>query len=71
MWPNGNRRWLEHVPVALSGDHMGEWTRAGITLELDSLPDKLYFFAVGFGSDGDSIRADAYRLRPVDEFNVN
>lgn len=71
MWPNGNRRWLEHVPVASSGDHMGEWTRAGITLELDSLPDKLYFFAVGFGSDGDSIRADAYRLRPVDEFNVN
>ena len=71
LWPTGERAWLHHVPVSSSGDHLGEWTRAEITIQLDSLPDKLFFFAVGFGSEGDSIRADAYSLRPVDEFNVN
>jgi len=66
-WPNGERQWLEHVPVASSGDHLGNWTRGNLHFMIQELPERLYFFAVGFGAERDSIRADAYRIRPVDE----
>ena len=60
---------MEHVPVASCGEHRGDWTRAAVRIELDSLPEHLYFFAVGFESDGDSIYADAFHVRPVEEMN--
>ena len=64
-WPNGERHWLEHVPVSSSGDHLRNWTRGSLRFTLHQLPERLYFFAVGFGAERDSIRADAYRIRPV------
>jgi hypothetical protein len=64
-WPNGDRYWLEHVPVSSSGDHLRNWTRGSLRFTLHQLPERVYFFAVGFGAERDSIRADAYRIRPV------
>lgn len=69
LWSDGQRGWLEHVPVASCGEHAGEWTRAAVRIELDSLPTELYFFAVGFESDGDSIYADAFHVRPFEQMN--
>lgn len=66
-WRDGSREWIKSIPVAASGDHRGNWTRAALVLRLDSLPSSLYFFAVGFESIGDSIRADAYRIQPLAE----
>lgn len=68
-WKDGSREWMKSIPVAASGDHCGNWTRAALTLQLDSLPSSLYFFAVGFESRGDSIRADAYRIQPLAEIH--
>ena len=68
-WASGERSWMEHVPVASYGEHRGDWTRAAVRIALDSLPERLYFFAVGFASDGDSIYADAFHVRPVEEMN--
>ena len=34
---------------------------AAINVQLQDLPERLYFFAVGFESDGDSIYADAFQ----------
>jgi hypothetical protein len=53
------------VPVEACGEHSGDWTRAAINVQLEDLPDRLYFFAVGFESDGDSIYADAFRVKPL------
>ena len=64
-WPDGSRNWLEHVPVAACGEHAGGWTRAAVNVQLQDLPERLYFFAVGFESDGDSIYADAFRVKPL------
>ena len=64
-WPNGSRGWIEHVPVAACGEHAGDWTRAAVNVHLKALPDRLYFFAVGFESDGDSIYADAFCVKPL------
>jgi hypothetical protein len=64
-WPDGARGWIEHVPVEACGEHSGDWTRAAINVQLEDLPDRLYFFAVGFESDGDSIYADAFRVKPL------
>lgn len=64
-WSDGRREWLKHLPVASSGDHVFQWTRASITLDLDSIPERIFLFAVGFGAERDSIIADAYRLTPV------
>ena len=64
-WPDGSRGWIEHVPVSACGEHAKEWTRAAINLKLEALPTRLYFFAVGFESDGDSIYADAFRVNPL------
>ena len=64
-WPDGSRGWIEHVPVEACGEHAGNWTRAAVNVQLEELPDRLYFFAVGFESDGDSIYADAFRVKPM------
>ena len=64
-WPDGSRGWIEHVPVEACGEHTGDWTRAAVNVQLEELPDRLYFFAVGFESDGDSIYADAFRVKPL------
>ena len=64
-WPDGSRGWIEHVPVAACGEHAGNWTRAALNVHLEELPVRLYFFAVGFESDGDSIYADAFRVKPL------
>ena len=64
-WPDGSRGWIEHVPVEACGEHAGNWTRAAVNVQLEELPDRLYFFAVGFESDGDSIYADAFRVKPL------
>ena len=64
-WPDGSRGWIEHVPVEACGEHAGDWTRAAVNVQLEDLPDRLYFFAVGFESDGDSIYADAFRVKPL------
>jgi len=53
------------VPVEACGEHAGDWTRAAVNVQLEELPDRLYFFAVGFESDGDSIYADAFRVKPL------
>ena len=68
-WSGGQRSWMEHVPVASCGEHRGDWTRATLRIQLDSLPEYLYFFAVGFESDGDSIYADSFCVRPVEQMN--
>ena len=64
-WQDGSRNWIEHVPVEAGGEHAGDWTRAAVNVQLEELPDRLYFFAVGFESDGDSIYADAFRVKPL------
>lgn len=64
-WPGGKREWIEHVPVASSGDHYQGWTRASNLVQLDSLPQRLNFFSIGFGTNKDSIWADAFRIRPL------
>ena len=64
-WPDGSRGWIEHVPVEACGEHAGDWTRAAVNVQLEELPERLYFFAVGFESDGDSIYADAFRVKPL------